>query len=257
MNQYLKNLEKIEFIVTYACTGRCKHCSEGDHVASGESISPSAAADAVRRITPAYDIRTVMAFGGEPLLYPDAVYTIMEAARDGGVERRQVITNGCFSADEGKIREVARRLSACGVNDLLVSVDAFHQETIPLSHVRKFIAAAREVGIPTRLSPAWLVSPDDGNVYNERTREILADLADLGATVGEGNVVFSEGNARRYLCEYFTDKVVENPYREDPCNVKCVSIEPDGTLFSRSIYDVDVMKILGEYDPNTLDYGGI
>ena len=36
MNQYLKNLNKIEFIVTYACTGRCKHCSEGDHASCGE-----------------------------------------------------------------------------------------------------------------------------------------------------------------------------------------------------------------------------
>jgi len=28
-NQYLKNPNKIEFVVTYACTGHCKHCSEG------------------------------------------------------------------------------------------------------------------------------------------------------------------------------------------------------------------------------------
>ena len=35
MNKYLKNLNRIEFIVTYACTGRCKHCSEGDHKATG------------------------------------------------------------------------------------------------------------------------------------------------------------------------------------------------------------------------------
>ena len=32
MNDYVKNLNRIEFVVTYACTGRCKHCSEGDHI---------------------------------------------------------------------------------------------------------------------------------------------------------------------------------------------------------------------------------
>ena len=43
MNQYLKNLNKIEFVVTYACTGRCKHCSERDHTACGERIDPPSA----------------------------------------------------------------------------------------------------------------------------------------------------------------------------------------------------------------------
>ena len=47
MNKYLKNLNKIEFVVTYACTGRCKHCSEGDHNSCGEAISIDKATDAV------------------------------------------------------------------------------------------------------------------------------------------------------------------------------------------------------------------
>ena len=47
MNKYLKNLEKIEFVVTYACTGRCKHCSEGDHKSCGVHMDPAVAADAV------------------------------------------------------------------------------------------------------------------------------------------------------------------------------------------------------------------
>ena len=34
--------------MTYACTGRCKHCSEGDHTSCGEHIDPQIAADAVR-----------------------------------------------------------------------------------------------------------------------------------------------------------------------------------------------------------------
>ena len=99
MNPYLKNLNKLEFVVTYACTGRCKHCSEGDHTDCGERIDPVIAADAVRRIATEYDIRTVMTFGGEPLLYPDAVYAFMTAAKELNIPKRQVITNGYFSKD--------------------------------------------------------------------------------------------------------------------------------------------------------------
>ena len=199
MNQYLKNLNKIEFVVTYACTGRCKHCSEGDHSFCGERIDPQIAADAVRKIAAEYDIKTVMTFGGEPLLYTDAVYAIMKTATELNIPKRQVITNGYFSKNGDKIREVAERLAACGVNDLLLSVDAFHQETIPLDAVKQFAAEAKKCGIPIRLQPAWLVSVTDDNPYNRKTREILGSFADMEIPVGEGNVIFPEGNALKYL----------------------------------------------------------
>ena len=250
-SQCLKNLEKIEFVVTYACTGRCKHCSEGDHTACGVNIDPAVAADAVKKIAAEYDIKTVMTFGGEPLLYPDAVYAIMSAATELDIQKRQVITNGYFSNNPKRIAEVAHRLCECGVNDLLVSVDAFHQETIPLSVVRSFVAEAVRLGIPTRLQPAWLVSCDEGNPYNEKTRELLSSLADLGAQVSEGNVVFPEGNALKYLGEYFAAERPENPYTEDPCDVKCISFDPDGGVFGGNLYQKDIMDIISAYVPHS------
>ena len=249
MNKYLENLNKIEFVVTYACTGRCKHCSEGDHDLCGERIDPHLAKDAVRRIAAEYDIRTVMTFGGEPLLHTDAVYGIIEAATELGIERRQVITNGYFSKDSDRIYEVARELSRCGVNDLLLSVDAFHQETIPLDVVRAFAKAAIAHGIPTRLQPAWLVSRSDANVYNKRTEEILESLADLAIPISCGNVIFPEGNALKYLSEYFTENRPENPYTDDPCNVKCISFEPNGDVLGSNFYKSDIMDIIEKYCP--------
>ena len=249
MNPYLKNLNKIEFVVTYACTGRCKHCSEGDHASCGECIDPQIAADAVRKIAAEYDIQTVMTFGGEPLLYPDTVYAIMTAAKELNILRRQVITNGYFSRNADKIREVAERLAACGVNDLLLSVDAFHQETIPLNVERQFAAEAKKCGIPIRLQPAWLVSATDDNPYNRKTREILDSFADMGISVNEGNVIFPEGNALKYLADYFTDERLENPYVEDPRDVHCVSFEPNGNVLGGNVYRKDIMEIIKDYAP--------
>ncbi|MBR6578936.1 MAG: radical SAM protein [Clostridia bacterium] len=249
MNRYLKNLNKIEFVVTYACTGRCKHCSEGDHTFCGERIDPQIAADAVRKIAAEYDIKTVMAFGGEPLLYTDAVYAIMTAAKELNIPKRQVITNGYFSKNGDKIREVAERLVACGVNDLLLSVDAFHQETIPLDVVKRFAAEAKKCGIPIRLQPAWLRSATDDNPYNRKTREILDSFADMNITANEGNIIFPEGNALKYLAEYFTDELPENPYVEDPRDVRCVSFEPNGNVLGGNVYDRDIMEIIKNYAP--------
>ncbi len=249
MNPYFKNLNKIEFVVTYACTGRCKHCFEGDHTSRGERIDPSTAADAVRKIVAEYDIKTVMTFGGEPLLYTDAVYAIMTVAKELNIPKRQVITNGYFSNNDDEIREVAQRLAACGVNDLLLSVDAFHQETIPLDEVKMFAAEAKKCGIPIRLSPAWLVSVTDDNPYNRKTREILDSFADIELPVGEGNVIFPEGNALRNLSEYFTNELPENPYTDDPCNVKCVSFEPNGDVLGGNVYEHGIMEIIKNYTP--------
>ena len=249
MNPYLKHLNKIEFVVTYACTGRCKHCSEGNHTSCGERIDPQIAADAVRKIAAEYDIKTVMTFGGEPLLYTDAVYAIMTVAKELNIPKRQVITNGYFSKNVNKIREVAERLAACGVNDLLLSVDAFHQETIPLDVVKQFAAEAKTCGIPIHLQPAWLVSATDDNPYNRKTQEILDSFADMDITANEGNIIFSEGNARKYLAEYFTDELPENPYVEDPCGVRCLSFEPNGDVLVGNVYRKDIMEILRDYAP--------
>ena len=249
MNQYLKNLNKIEFVVTYACTGRCKHCSEGDHTSCGERIDPFIAADAVRKIGLEYDIKTVMAFGGEPLLYTDAVYAIMTAAKELNIPKRQVITNGYFSKNADKIREVAERLAECGVNDLLLSADAFHQETIPLETVRVFAKEAKKNGIPIRLQPAWLVSPTDDNPYNRKTREILNSFSDMDIPVNGGNIIFPEGNALKYLAEYFTDELPDNPYIEDPRDVRCVSFSPNGDVLGGNVYEHDIMEIIKDYAP--------
>ena len=69
MNKYLENLNRIEFVVTMACTGRCIHCSEGEHKSSGKHIDGDIAVQAVIDICNNYDIKSLMTFGGEPLIY--------------------------------------------------------------------------------------------------------------------------------------------------------------------------------------------
>ena len=248
-NEYLKRLNKIEFVLTYACTGRCKHCSEGDHNECGERIDPALAAAAVRKIAAKYDIGTVMTFGGEPLLHTDAVYAIMSAGKEMKVPKRQLITNGYFTKNRDAMADVAKRLYECGVNDLLLSVDAFHQETIPLDTVRKFAKEVKASGIPMRLQPAWLVSKEDNNPYNLKTREILKSLADLDIPESEGNVVFPEGNAVKYLAEYFKGELPENPYKDDPYDVRCISFSPNGDVLNGNVYREDVMDIIKKYAP--------
>lgn len=249
MNPYVKHLNRIEFVVTMACTGRCKHCSEGSHTSGGPHIDGAAAAEVVRKVCGSFPIQSVMTFGGEPLLYPEVVCGIHGAAAEMGVPKRQLITNGFFSRDADRIREVAGKLAESGVTDILLSVDAFHQETIPLEPVTAFAKAAMAAGVRLRTSPAWLVSREDGNPYNQRTREILKRFDEMGIGDDEGNVIFPGGNALIYLKEYFAESQPENPYEEDPEDIRAISVAPDGAVLDGNVYQTDVLDILEGYSP--------
>ncbi len=249
MNPYLKNLNKIEFVLTFSCTGACRHCSQGDHPKGGKCLDPDLAAKVIEQVTSRFSIQTVMVFGGEPLLFPEATAKILSAARDACVPHRQLITNGYFTQKKEKLQNVVRALAESGVNDLLLSVDAFHQETIPLEQVRAFALPAKKAQIPIRLQPAWLVDPRDSNPYNRKTRAILDVLQQDGFALGTGNIIFPEGNAKKYLAEYFTDSRPENPYVEDPTDVRTLSIDPDGALLGQSLQEKSILQILDEYRP--------
>lgn len=249
MNKYFKNLNRIEFVVTMACTGRCKHCSQGEHKSS-ENIDKSLASNAVRRIAEEYNVESVMTFGGEPLLCPETVCEIHKAAREMDIPQRQLITNGYFSKDSDKIKLVAKEIIESGVNEILLSVDAFHQETIPLEYVMEFAKTVNVSDVKLQVHPAWLVSPDADNPYNNRTKEILAIFNRMGIETNEGNVIFPSGNALKYLSEYFDlSKEIKNPYDEDPTDIRAICFSANGDILGSNIYKQDIIEILYSYSP--------
>ncbi len=249
MNRYLKNLNRIEFVVTMSCTGKCKHCSQGEHKGP-DNINKYLAADAVRRIAEEYSISSVMTFGGEALLYPETVYEIHKAAKEMNIPKRQLITNGYFSKDFENIKSVAQKITESGVNEILLSVDAFHQETIPLEYVKAFAEEIIKTDIKIKVHPAWLVSPDADNPYNRKTKEILGRFSHIDIEISEGNIIFPSGNALKYLGEYFdSDNKPENPYKEDPTDIRAICFSANGDILGSNIYKQDIMKILSTYKP--------
>ncbi len=249
MNQQLKNLNRIEFVVTMACTGKCKHCSQGEHK-SNDNIDKVLAADAVRKIAEEYNINSVMTFGGEPLLYPETVCEIHKAAKEMNIPQRQLITNGYFSKEFDKINLVAVQIIDSGVNEILLSVDAFHQETVPLEYVRRFANAVNVPDVKLQVHPAWLVSSEDDNSYNNRTKELLDEFNRMGIETSEGNVIFPSGNALKYFGEYFDlSKKEQNPYLENPADIRAICFGANGDILGRNINKQDVIDILDTYTP--------
>lgn len=253
MNKYVKNLNRIEFVITFACTGRCKHCSQGEHNGHSVSIDGETAARVVHEVAGEYDIASVMTFGGEPLLSPEAVCAVHSAAREMNIPKRQLITNGFFSMDNGKIKSIAERLAQCGVNDILLSVDAFHQETIPLGPVKEFTSDIIKLGVNLRVHPAWLASKEHNNLYNRRTLEILAEFEAMGIPQSDGNVIIPSGNAIKYLSDYYDmNEEYTSPYEENPADIQAICVGPNGDVLGGNIYETDILEILGGYSPRIL-----
>lgn len=249
MNKYTKNINRIEFIITNSCTGKCKHCSQGEHM-SNEHIDTKLAVQAVHDICDDYKIDSLMTFGGEPLLYPETVFGIHSAAKESGIKYRELITNGYFSKKIERIQQVAEMLAKSGTNIIKLSVDSFHQETIPLEIVMEFAKEILKTGVSIQTHPAWLISPNDNNRFNEETKKILTEFNKIGIDQSDGNIIFASGNALKYFGEYFIDnKEIKNPYLENKKDIKTISFSANGNVLNGNIYKNTITDIINNYEP--------
>lgn len=259
------NINRIEFITTYQCSGKCKHCSVGKEInkCSGfKHIATKQAKDSIKKLTQLFSVSSLMTFGGEPLLYPDVVCAIHETATLCGIGTRQLITNGYFCKNDERLMRVASLLKKSGVNNLLLSVDVFHQETIPFEPVYSFAKHVKKAGFHgVRLHPAWVVNEAHYNHYNLKTKEILAKFTDLQIPVSDGNNIIMAGNAVEYLAEYYdkpqldlSDSCGSMPYTEPLTNISSIQIIPDGNVMIcgfviGNIYNESIEEIVVRYNP--------
>jgi len=265
MGKYLV-VDRIEFVVTYLCNSRCSHCQlteEEKRNAFPSHVDMEKAADIIRKISRVHVPKSIMTFGGEPLLYPKIVCAIHEQAKRAGIPVRGVITNGFWSTKAKKIQEIAQSLAKSGVNEVAISVDCFHQEFVPLKIVEKAATSLVEAGITrVRWNPCWVVSKDHDNKYNRRTKSILQKLRNLRVEDGVGNNVRPEGRALSSLAEFLPPKTSvpkgkcgDIPYTETLDSVKTISIEPDGKVavcknfYIGNTFQSDIIDILENYDP--------
>jgi len=265
MNRYLP-VNRIEFAVTYLCNSKCRHCQLGEEEERKNfpsHIDKDIAVEIVRKVGKKYNPKSVMTFGGEPLLYPEIVCAIHKEAMKVGVPVRDVITNGFWSRKKEEIQEIAEKLVKSGVNEATISVDCFHQEFIPLEIVKKAAKSLLKAGIAhISWDPCWVVSKDHDNPYNRRTKAILEQLKDLPVEDGEGNNAQPEGRAIKWLKDFLPSRT-KTPkgkcgdvlYTEELDSVKTIYVEPDGRIavckdfYIGNAFETDIIGIIENYDP--------
>jgi hypothetical protein len=91
--------------------------------------------------------RAVHIGGGEPLLRPDKLGTVLEIASEVGISVDYVETNSSWFQDIDSAKALLSQLHGKGLYTLLVSISPFHNEQIPFSRVQGVIEAAGQVGV--------------------------------------------------------------------------------------------------------------
>jgi len=263
MSRYL-TVNRIEFAVTYLCNARCKHCySILGKEKFPKHIDKSLAVKIVRKVGEKYGPESIMTFGGEPLLFPEIVCAIHKEAMNVRIPHREIITNGYWSKDTKKIKKIAKNLAESGVNEIYISVDAFHQENIPLDIVRKTAESCLQEGIKNiEWVPCWVISEDHDNRYNQMTKRILEELDDLPVRRGEGNIMEAEGLALVNLKEFLPPKKKfpegkcgDMPYTDPLDSIRSICVEPDGRIAVCKDFHIgnasetDIIELLEGYNP--------
>ena len=143
----IKKLRSGGLITNYFCTSNCKHCLYNCSPRWEKRYIDSNAAEKSLMKIRSLGCRSVHIGGGEPLLRPDKLGTVLEIASKVGVSIEYVETNSSWFRDIESAEALLARLRTKGLQTLLISISPFHNEQIPFSRVQGVIEAAKQAGI--------------------------------------------------------------------------------------------------------------
>jgi hypothetical protein len=166
-------------ITNYFCTSRCRHClyKSGPHWAKTYIDKETALENF--KIIREMGCASVHIGGGEPMLRPDALADVLDAADREGIVVEYVETNGSWFQDMDTAERTLTDLQKKGLKTLLVSISPFHNEFIPFSKTKGVIEAARKarVGIFPWIDAFY---PDLAAFEADRTHDLKTYTAHFG-----------------------------------------------------------------------------
>ncbi len=253
MNELSARTLSLGLHVTDRCNARCLHCAYncGPDVEGKMKL-----ADATRYVKEAValDVQLVCISGGEPMMYPRLVEAITSECGRLAVPEVWLFTNGFWANNAPVARETIENLKSQGLKKLLLSVDAFHQEYIPLESIRNAIEASIEVDLEVGIDARFVGDPDDKNEHNEATRSYLNSLGSLLSTI---EITKAQPMYVGRAAESLAKLAVGRKPLSQIIHEKCPGVWAGGTLEAPQGVDVDEYGLVtvcpGFSIGNTLD----
>ena len=207
-------------ITNYVCTAACRHCM----FASGpdcpkEFITPDTA-ERIAALLEEAGTASVHIGGGEPFMNFGALCDTVKALHRHGIGIDYIETNGFWAVKEDFIRDRLRTLKKIGVDCIMVSVDPFHIEYVPLERVLRLCNLLDEEGFDYFI---WqqrflkkLLKLDLASVHTKEELEAALGkhyITDTAAEYGLG----MNGRALAIAAELYEKKPAEAYLNEPSC----------------------------------------
>jgi hypothetical protein len=253
-------LKRLEFTLTRKCNSQCIHCQADASPLRKGVMQVKDAYNYLAEATAVSNLESFMVFGGEPMLYPKRTIAIFKKASQFRIPRIEMITNGFWGKNKATAEKLAKKLKTAGINDVNISVDAFHVQHIPLEYPRNAALALLKAGVEDiKWNVALIESINGANEYDKKTAQILKTLQPIGIEANTFKIV-PAGRAIQNLRQYFQPTTLYGPCEEEPLtggtltNPESICIEPSGSAnicWSLSIGNaksIPLKQLITEYD---------
>jgi len=128
-------LSGITWLLSYRCNLSCRHCFfdvDGPLQLLDHELARKALAS-LKQVEP---LAWQHVSGGEPLLFERELHGLLEVLQASGSKTIGVATNGFWADSPQRAKLTVSQLKKRGVNGLCLSADGYHQQSVPLDHVR-------------------------------------------------------------------------------------------------------------------------
>lgn len=135
--------------VTYTCPLTCASCCFSSGPTNKDKLSIATIHDTIEALNPDH-IKMIAFTGGEPFLLGKDLDSVVRAANSRGF-RTRIVTSAYWAKYKSLATLRMTELKACGLDELSVSWDDFHEEQesikVTFKHVANAFFACREVGV--------------------------------------------------------------------------------------------------------------
>ena len=177
-------------ITNYSCSAACRHCMFASSPRAGKEFITEETAERIARRLSEAGVCSMHIGGGEPFLKFEALCILLKAMQKYGIGVDYIETNAFWAREDREIDGKLSILRTLGVDTVMVSVDPFHIEFVPLERPVRLVQALRRAGM-------------DYFIWQDRFLERLLPLdmrkthgkEELSALLGENYI---EETAREY-----------------------------------------------------------
>ena len=128
----MKTMDYSGVITNYVCTAACRHCMFASSPDRPKDFITEEMSENIAKTLKKTGTTSVHIGGGEPFMNFQALCSLIKALSKNGISIDYIETNAFWCKDDDFVKDRLETLRSLGVTSVMVSVDPFHIEFVPL-----------------------------------------------------------------------------------------------------------------------------